>query len=190
MKTTDPNIILSKLRTGDESPIMELYKLHRNEFIVWAKANYKASPEQAKDAFQEAVLDFHQNVITGVLVEFTSSIKTYLFQIGKYKLLNIIKKEHRITYHDNLQLIEGKEMEDYMDDENKAHSQEQLTNAINKLPEDCQKVLKLYYFNEFDMDSIARELKYKNSDTAKSKKSVCMKNLMLELKKITSILVF
>ena len=39
------------------------------------------------------------------------------------------------------------------------------------------------------MPSIARELNYKNSDTAKSKKSVCMKKLMIELNKLSKILV-
>jgi RNA polymerase sigma-70 factor (ECF subfamily) len=74
-----------------------------------------------------------------------------------------------------------------MEDENKAYTQEQISKAIDKLPEDCQKLLKLYYFNEYDMDSVARELNYKNSDTAKSKKSICMKNLMVELKKLSML---
>ena len=189
MKDFRPNIILEKLRNGDDSPLYDLYRLYRDEFIQWSSKNYSATSDQAKDAFQDAMLDFHQNVITGKLTYLSSTIKTYLFQIGKYKLVNIQKKESRLTYHDNLQLIQGGEMEDYMDEENKAYTQEQISSAINKLPNDCQKVLKLYYFNEFDMESIARELEYKNADTAKSKKSLCMKNLMAELKKISTIFV-
>ena len=92
-----------------------------------------------------------------------------------------------MTYHDALHLINDGEVDKYMEDENKAYTQEQISNAIEKLPVDCQKVLKLYYFNEYDMDSIARELNYKNSDTAKSKKSICMKNLMAELKKLSML---
>lgn len=189
MKDFRPNIILDKLRNGDDSPIFDLYKLYRNEFIVWSKSTYKATEEQAKDAFQEAVLDFHQNVITGHLTELSSTIKTYLFQIGKHKLLNIQKKESRMTYHDALHFIENGELETFMEEENKAYSQEQISKAIEKLPEDCQKVLKLFYFNEYDMESIARELNYKNADTAKSKKSLCMKNLFNELKKMSMLLV-
>jgi RNA polymerase sigma factor (sigma-70 family) len=183
------NIILDKLRSGDDSPIFDLYKLYRNEFIVWSKSTYRANEEQAKDAFQEAVLDFHQNVISGHLTELSSTIKTYLFQIGKHKLLNIQKKEQRMTYHEALHLIENGEAEKFMEEEQKAYSQEQISKAIEKLPEDCQKVLKLFYFNEYDMDSIARELNYKNADTAKSKKSVCMRNLLNELKKMSMLLV-
>lgn len=93
-----------------------------------------------------------------------------------------------MTYHEALHVIDNGEMGSFMEEENKAYSQEQISNAIKKLPEDCQKVLKLFYFKEYDMDSIAREMDYKNADTAKSKKSVCMKNLIKELKKISMLL--
>lgn len=94
-----------------------------------------------------------------------------------------------MTYHDALHLITHGEVDIFMEEENKAYTQEQISKAIEKIPEDCQKVLNLFYFKEYDMDSIAREMNYKNGDTAKSKKSVCMKNLMNELKKISSLLV-
>lgn len=189
MQITRPNIILNKLRNGDESPLYDIYELYRNEFIVWSMSRYNCSEEQSKDAFQEAILDFHQNVISGQLVELSSTIKTYLFQIGKYKLINIQKKEARLTYNDTLQLIECGEVSQFMEDENKNYTQEQINNAISKLPEDCQKVLNLYYYKEFDMESIARELDYKNADTAKSKKSLCMKSLFNELKKLSMLLI-
>jgi RNA polymerase sigma factor (sigma-70 family) len=162
--------------------------LNRDEFIQWSAKNYSATSDQAKDAFQEAILDFHQNVIHGKLTELTSSLKTYLFQIGKHKLLNILKKDRRMTYNDALHMINHGEVDIFMEEENKAYTQEQISRAIEQLPEDCQKVLNLFYFKEYDMETIAREMNYKNSDTAKSKKSVCMKKLISELKKISMLL--
>jgi RNA polymerase sigma factor (sigma-70 family) len=162
--------------------------LNRDEFIQWSAKNYSATSEQAKDAFQEAILDFHQNVIHGKLTELSSSLKTYLFQIGKHKLLNILKKDRRMTYNDALHMINHGEVDIFMEEENKAYTQEQISRAIEQLPEDCQKVLNLFYFKEYDMETIAREMNYKNSDTAKSKKSVCMKKLISELKKISMLL--
>jgi RNA polymerase sigma factor (sigma-70 family) len=190
LKDILPHYIFEKLRNGDESPLYEMYRLYRDEFLAWSKKQFNTTDEQAKDAFQDAMLDFHQNVLTGRLTELTSSLKTYIFQIGKHKILNIQKKESRLTYHDALHMINNGEVDHFMEEENKAYTQEQISQGIEKLPEDCQKVLKLFYFSEYDMDSIARELNYKNADTAKSKKSLCMKNLMSELKKMSSILVF
>ena len=182
--------IIAQIKSGDEEPLFFLYKNYRNEFINWATKEYHCSIETAKDVFQEAILDFHQNILLGKLTQLTSTAKTYLFQIGRHKILNQIKKDRRITYHSNLELIKGNEFQDYMAKENKVYTQEQISEAIAKLSEDCQKVLKLHYYNEFDMDSIAREMNYKNSNTAKSKKSNCMKKLINELQKISKMLVW
>ena len=76
-----------------------------------------------------------------------------------------------------------------MSEEEKQYKLDDISIAISRLPKDCQRLLKLYYFKEYDMTSIARELNYKNADTAKSKKSVCMKKLLIELNKLTKILV-
>lgn len=189
MKSGEKHII-NEIRKGNKSVLMDLYSDFRDEFILWSQKNFGASREQAKDAFQDAILDFNENISSGKLIELTCSVKTYLFQIGRNKIINILKKEQRITYNDNLHLIKTKEYEDFMDEENKSFTQEQISQAIEKLPEDCQEVLKLHYFKEYDMESIAREMNYKNSDTAKSKKSVCMKRLIAELNKFKMILIF
>ena len=94
-----------------------------------------------------------------------------------------------MTYVSNFQLTNQKDYEEYMEKEND-YSLEQIKIALEKLPDDCQKLLKLHYFNEYDMESIARELNLKNADTAKSKKSICMKKLISELKKLTMLFMF
>lgn len=187
LKRSDQHII-NEIRSGNEEHLKALYRLYRNEFIAWSGKQYGANGEQAKDVFQDAVIAFYSNIQTGKLTTLTCTLKSYLFEIGKRKLINLLKRERRITYEIDPQLINRKENEDYMNEENEVHSQEQIREAIAKLPEDCQSVLKLFYFKEYDMDSIAREMGYKNADTAKSKKSVCMKRLLTELKKITMIL--
>ncbi len=182
--------LIEEIRSGSDKPLVELYAKYRNEFIVWSQLKFKLRKEQAQDIFQESLFEFYHNIISGRLTELVSNEKTYIFQIGKFKIINSIKKESRITYLENLQMIKGKEFEEFMQIEDQNYSNEQIKEAISKLPEDCQKVLKLYYFDEFDMESIAENMGYKNADTAKSKKSTCMKKLVIELKKLSMIFVF
>ena len=111
LKDILPHHIFEKLRNGDEYPLYEMYRLYRDEFLAWSKKQFNTTDEQAKDAFQDAMLDFHQNVLTGRLTELTSSLKTYIFQIGKHKILNIQKKESRLTYHDALHMINNGEVD-------------------------------------------------------------------------------
>ncbi len=181
--------IIEEIRQGNEKPLIEIYELYRNEYIVWASKTYKIDSELAKDTFQDAVISFRNNILSGELKLLTSSIKTYIFQIGKFKIINSIKKNSKLTYVSNFQLTNQKDYEEYMEKEND-YSLEQIKIALEKLPDDCQKLLKLHYFNEYDMESIARELNLKNADTAKSKKSICMKKLISELKKLTMLFMF
>jgi RNA polymerase sigma factor (sigma-70 family) len=181
--------LINRIKSGDEKILILLYENYRDEFINWSNKNFGAQKEQAKDAFQEAILDFNDNIVSGKLLDLTCSFKTYLFQIGRNKVINILRKEQRLTYHDNLHLIKVNEYLDFMDEENKSFTQEQISQAMEKLPDDCKEVLKLHYFKEYDMESIAREMSYKNADTAKSKKAVCMKRLIVELNKLKMILI-
>ncbi|TAE44053.1 MAG: sigma-70 family RNA polymerase sigma factor, partial [Cytophagales bacterium] len=49
--------------------------------------------------------------------------------------------------------------------------------AINSLGDTCRKVLTLYYFDNLSMQEIAEKLGFANSDTAKTKKYKCKKEL-------------
>ena len=182
------NEFILRIRKGEETPIVEMYRLYRDEFIIWSTSKFPIQIAQAKDTFQDAIIDFQENVKSGKLETLSSSVKTYLFQIAKYKIINLLKREKRNTYIEETELI-NREKQDYMLDEEMKYKLEDIKQAISNLPEDCQKLLKLYYFKEYDMNSIARELNYKNSDTAKSKKSICMRKLLAELNKLSKILV-
>jgi hypothetical protein len=79
----DSNDIIGELKNGNEKVLVFLYKEYRDEFIQFAHKNYGLSREELKDVFQETIIAFHQNVISGRLQNLTSDVKTYLFAIGK-----------------------------------------------------------------------------------------------------------
>ncbi|HAE30231.1 MAG TPA: hypothetical protein DCF89_03875 [Flavobacteriales bacterium] len=179
---------LERIRAGSEESLVDLYRKYRDNFVTWSQTQFSVSEEQAKDIFQETMIDFYQNTVSGQLDQLTCSLKTYLFQIAKFKLINLLNKDSRTTYLSDLNLINSESQIYTMDNESDFNS-DQINEALSKLPEDCQKVLRLYYHNEYDMTSIARELNYKNANTAKSKKSLCMQKLIRELAKMSKILV-
>lgn len=189
MRASEKDII-GEILKGNNACLEHLYRNHRNAFIQYAYKRFGVKEELAKDAFQDAILDFHQNVCQRKLTVLTCKVETYLFQIGTHKVLNLLKKEQRLTYNNDLHLNHGKEHDDFMNEERLESIQEQIAKAMENIPEDCRKVLKLYYYHGYDMDSIAREMGYKNADTAKTKKSVSMKKLLEQMKKMTLLLVF
>ena len=180
------NSIIQKINEGDENVIPNLYRSYRQEFISWASFKYSASEEDAKDIFQEILISFYQSITEGKLTALSSDIKTYLFACGKNHLLNNIKKRSKVVNLFDSDIINrsSSDLNELNLKETKHYNEELIQNAISQLSVSCQKVVTLYYYNEYDMDSIANELNYKNTNVTKKKKCDCMKKLACIVKEM------
>jgi RNA polymerase sigma factor (sigma-70 family) len=184
--------IISDIKAGNQDRLVELYKLYRDEFIKWICYNNACSEDEAKDAFQEAIIIFYQNIHEGKITELTSGVKTYLFSIGRFKVLNGIKKTQRLVTFDRVPEINVMEpTENPIDDShNEEYNQETIKKYLSLQCEDCQKVLKMFYFEGLDMKTIAEKMGYKNSDVAKKKKYECFKKLAVMVRQNLKVFVF
>ena len=183
--------LIERIKEGDNEVLMELYKQYRNPFINWAIQNFGSNAEEAKDVFQEVIVSFYSNIKSGRLTSLTSDVKTYLFAIGRFHLVNLYKKNSRQVTFSGLGLINVEEpyessMENKQEEE---HIKETVKNLLNNQCKDCKKVLELYYFKELNMEQIAEEMGYKNANVAKKKKYECLKKVMQSVKNKIGILV-
>src|SRR5688572_10452223 len=122
--------------------------------------------------FQVTLISFYENVTNDKLTTLSSSLRTYLFAIGKYKILRDKKKGVMYANLDDLPDIKllGNEEDGYaleLEQQTKVHA------ALAKLGGDCQKLLEMFYFQELSMAIIAQVLNYKNDNVAKVKKANC-----------------
>ena len=188
MNKIDPQFI-QMLREGNEDALVEIYKLYRNDFINWSVKNYSCSEDEAKDVFQDTVIILYQNILNNKFKVINSELKTYLFAIGKFKLLNLLKKSSKQVTLSYFELINGIEpnenamYEKYDDD----HLNEIVKMYLSQQCDDCRQVLEMYYFKGMDMKSIAEEMGYKNADVAKRKKYKCFKKLAEMIKDIKNL---
>ena len=60
--------------------------------------------------------------------------------------------------------------------------QAQLGDELTRTPEPCGSIIRLFYYSGLSMDKIAEMVGYKNAQTAKAKKSQCMKDLIRRVK--------
>jgi len=184
--------LLTKIQAGNKTAFTELYSLYRNEFIVWSVRNYSCRTDEAKDVFQEVIIDFYNNAKNNKIQNLTADIKTYLFAIGKHKLLNLIKKNSKTSNFSNSELINDKliTLNNIELEHKKEFDKEQLNNFLCNIPADCKRILELYYVKEWDMESIAKELGISSTNTAKKKKFDCLKKITKFIKQSSRILVF
>ncbi|MGI8892316.1 MAG: RNA polymerase sigma factor [Bacteroidia bacterium] len=183
--------LTAEIEAGNANKIVEIYKLYRNEFIHWVCRENACTEEEAKDAFQEAVIAYYNNLRQNKLNELRSSEKTYLFSIGRNKMLNILRKRKQLVTFDVVEGTNGMEHSENSIDNthNDDHNRQLIREYLDKQCVDCQKVLKAFYFEGKDMKTIAEEMGYKNADVAKKKKYECFRKLAEMVKSSLKMLV-
>lgn len=172
---TEDQHLLDQIKAGDDDTIVAVYQAHRSGFIHWAQATYHTDEPTAADAFQDAVICLHHNIIRGKLETLTSSLKTYLYAIGKNILRKKLKKEAVID-NDEGWMIENLYAEP-LDNFASSDRQRFVANLMEKIGEPCKTILRLFYFKGFSMHSIAERMNYKNENVAKTQKLRCLTTL-------------
>ena len=148
---------------------------------------------EADDLYQDAFIAVHENLLAGRIKENTSW-SSYILTIG----LNLARKQYR---HDSItDSAEGGStgggtariarsvrayIESLSDDDSlfkNQDAQSKLGDELTRTPEPCGSIIRLFYYSGLSMDKIAEMVGYKNAQTAKAKKSQCMKDLVRRVK--------
>jgi RNA polymerase sigma-70 factor (ECF subfamily) len=168
---------ISSIKSGNRVFLKHLYEKHRSEFVTWLKKTYGVDLDLATEIYQRAFTALYYNVREGKLVVLTSSIKTYLFAIGRNQLRDRYKSEKK--YQESIdgfeEVLESDDsiMNKYEQNELK----EKITALLERIGEPCNTVLQLYYFQHFAMDAIAQRMNYKTEQIAAKRKFLCLKQI-------------
>ena len=171
--------IVNELRQGNTKVLKQVYNHYKDPFVSWAGMKYNTVARVVlEDVYSDVVLDFYENVTKGKYKR-RASIKTYLFTLGRNKIVNIINKKitHKNKETDLIGIVESNSI---INPETEQHLTENATiikDLMNQMCTDCRKVLTLFYFHELSMQKIAEKMGYKNANVAKSKKRECFKKL-------------
>lgn len=163
------------LSSEGEDGLIRIYDNYRSEFINWCIKSFSTNEDDAADIFQDSVIALYHNIRSGKLTELTSSLKSYLFAIGKNIALKKINKQAKILINNDIvRLSEQFEQLDYFEDDDRKRV---VASLLNKLGEPCKSILTLFYFDKFSMDAIANRLGYKNEHVVKAQKLRCFNSL-------------
>ncbi|MBA3985266.1 MAG: sigma-70 family RNA polymerase sigma factor [Flavobacteriales bacterium] len=168
-------LIICQLKKGDEKTIRYIYNEFKPGFLLFA-AKYNLEKEDLLDVYQDAIVALCENAKKGNLDTLKSSLKTYFFSVGKYMIYARLKMENQKVPYEN---IEGTHFEWAEEDEEEIYNSKisELRELFKMLGEQCQEILKLFYYEEKKLDEITLIMKYENKDVAKSQKSRCLKSL-------------
>jgi RNA polymerase sigma factor (sigma-70 family) len=167
--------LVNEIKKGNEKALLTLYKQNLNaikKFVL----NNSGTLDEAEDVLQETLIAVWQNIAKP---EFLLNVKlsTYVFSIAKNQWYKQLKKKSRfkvvdVTETENLRASESPLLYD----------SKIVRDYVNKLDDTCKKLLMFFYFDGLDMNTIAEQMGFANSDTVKSKKYQCFKKLETSVK--------
>ncbi len=169
--------ILITLKKGHHQSLEKIYTDYRAAFLQFAK-KYDLDSDSLIDIYQDAFIALREHAISGKLDEIKSSVKTYLFSIGKYMIYDHLKKQKKtVSYEDTIGHKEASDLTEVFQEPTLTTEQQLLRQHFRNLGKRCQEMLTLFYYRGLTIDEITESLGYENKNVVKSQKSRCLKSL-------------
>ncbi|NER18693.1 RNA polymerase sigma factor [Spongiivirga citrea] len=171
--------LFSALKNGSELAFKKVYEDNREKFILYAK-RYELTDDEVIDIYQDAYIVFHENIVSGKIKQFTSTISTYLFSIGKFMIMDKMRKNNKTIRSEKVMNVVKEEVDinDFeIDATAPTERQLLLKKFFSALGEQCQKILTLFYYRGLTIDEIMEVGNYASKNVVKSQKSRCLKSL-------------
>jgi RNA polymerase sigma factor (sigma-70 family) len=175
--------ILDMIRKGDEKALVLLHESNKKLISTFIARN-NGTHDDYEDMLQEALVVLWERVRSGRF-EYSSKLSTFLFGIVKNIWLRRLAKARREIPTDlqsDEQTDPGASILDTLIENEETAA---VRNALERIGEQCKKLLLLFYWEECSMEEIAGKMGFANADTVKSKKYQCKKSLERILKQAT-----
>jgi RNA polymerase sigma factor (sigma-70 family) len=185
---TDSELV-SLVRSGDGAGLSFVYEKYRKEFLNWIRKFNNCTQDEAKEFYQAATVILYENIMASKITELQSSLKTYLFGIGK----NLAYQHHR--HNQRMDKIKAGYMVEVELRSDSGHGMQSdfdlniVQHCLVAIGEPCRQLLDYFYFQRKSMDEISSTMGYKNPETAKNQKYKCMERLrkMVEDERRTTV---
>jgi RNA polymerase sigma factor (sigma-70 family) len=170
--------LLAAIRSEDQlnNAIYFIYQQYSQTIQSFILAN-SGMPADAEDIFQETVVIFI-DLVKKDKFRGEASVKTFLTAIARNLWLNELKKRERSeirekVFENNRDLTELDVSQHIVNQEVK----KQFLEVLDKLGENCKKLLTLCYYENMSMKDIVHHLPYENEQVVRNKKYKCLQSL-------------
>lgn len=180
-ESIDLSGLVERLQQGEKDAMREVFERYGEDCISFVR-NYgsKADRAIAEDIMMDAMLSFFERAkagkISGVynLRNYLLTTCRNLYLIHEKKRLRQLEKQDQLEryYYEFL-----KEYPDLLFEEEEGRKWSSISSALQSLGEQCQKLLKMFYYDRLSMKAIASKLGFSGDKVAKTSKARCMKQL-------------
>ena len=166
-------------KTVNNKYLTLLYDQYKQKFIAFALKYFSIDKNTLEDIYQESFIVLYQQIQNGTFPEHSVSIQTYLFGIGKNKILNYLRDNRYETIEISENILFAN---DWYDSDDWIRKQEITYQLVDNMEEPCNRILQLFYYDRKTMSEITQVFNYKNEQVAKNRKYLCVNKLKDNLK--------
>lgn len=148
--------LLKSLLNREEKALHKLYNLYQKQLYKFAYRQL-GDPNKAQEITQDIFFDFIEK-----LRDFRgeSSIKTFLFSIARYKVIDVIRRKkikHILFSAIPVPIVEGLTAVFFDDELEKKELTQKIEKVFSKLPNDYALILRLKYLDGAKLKAIAEK---------------------------------
>jgi len=171
--------VIAALRSGQTQAVEDLYARYRADFFRWGSRRFDANRHDLEDAWQDAVIAFYTQVMSGKLTSLRYEARVWLFSVGYKRLLNHRRKIKRILWQDEIDeaLRHDTSWLDFQENHVHSEKKESLHTALKTMSGQCQEMLMQRYFMEKSIEEIQQEWEHNSANTTSATLSRCLKRL-------------
>lgn len=181
MKRLTDDEIIAGLRKRDNRVLQYIYKNTFNA-VKQLVIHNAGSDSDAEDIFQEALIIVFKKLREDVDFKLSSSFTTYIYSIARLIWLKHLKQIKKIEIDPlNRDLEERIEFEEPLPVEDKDLRLAIYQRTLSKIPEDCQKILRLTA-EDISSKEIARKLGFRSEGYVRKRRHFCKEFLVNKIK--------
>jgi RNA polymerase sigma factor (sigma-70 family) len=174
MKYSDKDVILALKKGNDDLVLAFLYKNVLPKVKHYIKGN-KGNDDEAKDIFQDAVLNFYHKVKLNKIPE-DVNVTSYICRIAKNLWINRVKRMNKSTE------IPGEDSlyteEDFLENIITEEKTAAITKLLSEIGQECQKLLKYSIYDNLSMREICKLMGYSSENLTKNYNYRCKQKLI------------
>ncbi len=179
-RLTDEEIIVG-LRKRDNRVLQYIYKNSFNA-IKQLVVHNAGSDSDAEDIFQEALIIIFKKLRAEPDFKLTATFTTYVYSISRLIWLKHLKQIKKIEIDPlNRDMEERIEFEEPLPVEDKDLRMAIYQRTLSKIPEDCQKILRLTA-EDITSKEIARQLGFRSEGYVRKRRHFCKAYLINKIK--------
>ena len=163
--------LVDAIKNGDKDAMVQLYKDNGSSIRNYVLKN-NGNSDDAEDVLQDTCIALWEKIQNNQ-IELRAKLSTLAFAIARNQWLKRLNKLSKSVQIDGINTEKMSAHTDSFQFDDKKKVQE----VLGLIGEKCKELLTLFYFDGFDMNTIAEKMNYNNADTVKAKKHQCFKSL-------------